>query len=166
MIFPCGRIQFPEVDTHFPSILESHCTNSFFSFHTWLRPVFLGRTCTGFTHSLSEIGKIIPNSNSLRISFITTSFIAELSFLWRFLTGLLLTQVEYGACKWMDLYLWTSIQLLVYTPAKLVGVFFFLYHGQIICNDDRQSVTISKVNILQVLWQFLQFQPGCLFHKR
>jgi hypothetical protein len=47
--------------------------NSLFSFFTTVMPPFFGTTCTGLTHSLSEIEYIMPASSNLITSFFTTS---------------------------------------------------------------------------------------------
>src|ERR1044072_3341378 len=62
--------------------------SSLFSLATTVIPPFLGTTCTGLTHLLSDIGYIIPASRSLIISFLTTSFMVGLSSLWGWTIGL------------------------------------------------------------------------------
>src|SRR5262249_11362972 len=61
--------------------------NSFFSLSTTVIPPFLGTTCTGLTHALSEIGYISPASSSLITSVFTTSFMFGFSLLWGCITG-------------------------------------------------------------------------------
>src|SRR5262249_45878040 len=61
--------------------------NSFFSLSTTVIPPFLGTTCTGLTHELSEIGYINPASSNLITSVFTTSFMFGLSLLWGCITG-------------------------------------------------------------------------------
>ena len=54
-------------------------------------PPFFGTHCTGLTHSLSLIGKIIPKSRSFTIYFFTTSIILGFSLRCLSLTGSALT---------------------------------------------------------------------------
>src|SRR5262249_23213128 len=61
--------------------------NSFFSLSTTVIPPFLGTTCTGLTHELSEIGYIRPASNNLITSVFTISFMFGFSLLWGCITG-------------------------------------------------------------------------------
>src|SRR5262249_26886782 len=61
--------------------------NSFFSLRTTVIPPFLGTTCTGLTHELSEIGYINPASSNLITSIFTTSFMFGLSLFWGCITG-------------------------------------------------------------------------------
>ena len=51
-------------------------------------PPFLGTTCTGLTHGLSDIGYMIPASRSFRISALTTSCMLGFNLLWCSTVGL------------------------------------------------------------------------------
>ena len=80
--------------------------------------LFLGTNWISFTHLLFEIGKIIPTSNNLLISFFAISISKGLSHLWGCLIGLasysikmwymhveglmplMLTRVQLIACLW------------------------------------------------------------------
>lgn len=61
--------------------------SSFFSFCTTVIPLFLGTTKIGLIHTLSEIGLMIPTSESFNISALTTSFIFGLNVLWLSILG-------------------------------------------------------------------------------
>lgn len=107
------------MQTRHPMIIQVGI-NSFSSLVITAIPPFLGTTCTRLTHSLSDIGKIMPTSRSLMTWALTTSFIFRLSLLYGKAEGLWSSSIRLCECKRKDLSHWCQLSSKQFLPCAIL----------------------------------------------
>lgn len=121
------------VSTHF-------FTASPFSFLTTVTPPFLGTTCTGLTHLLSDTGYMIHASSSFRTSFFTMLLMIGFILLWCSLEVFESSSNIIWCIQTEGLITFKSEMLY----PKVVGYFLKTYNNRSIYSRPKSALTITR----------------------